>query len=191
MYLSFCASETVNLPVEEQEISIKHYLRQPHRLVNAITEPELMKQLAEELYELKMRPINFMEMYHFQPTVSLKVWAGASGTVYLQSQDCEIKGIEYINDRFSFNLKGKLSPYLNENKTYLKGQADLKVKVELPPALWLTPKPLLELTGNRLLRSILIRIKQKMMSKLIQDYQQWTDHKKEDVINYSLLSSYE
>ncbi len=67
-----------------------------------------------------------------QPTVDFKVWAESSGTIYLQSLGCEIRGVDYINQRFSLNLKGHLSPYQTTNKTYLKGEADLEVIVELP-----------------------------------------------------------
>ena len=185
MNIRFSASEYLEISVEESS-SIKHYLRQPQRLVRAIANPKLMEQLSEELYELKMRPLNFMEIYHFQPTVVLKVWAGASGTVYLSSESCEIRGIDYINERFSLNVKGKLSPCQSNGKAYLKGKADLEVKVELPPPLRLTPKPLLEVAGNGLLKSVLLRIKQRLLSQLLKDYRQWTNSNTEPVISYQL-----
>lgn len=183
MNIFFTASETVTLLVEEKNVSIKHYLRQPQRLVKAITNPKLMQQLSSQLYKLKMRPLNFMDVYHFQPIVVLKVWSGASGTVYLNSEDCEIKGIDYINQRFSLQLKGKLSPQEIDGKTYLKGKADLQVKVDLPPPLWLTPKPFLEITGNSLLKSVLVRIKQKLMSQLLQDYYSFAENEQDVATN--------
>jgi hypothetical protein len=170
MDICFRASETVSLEVKQEIIPIQHYLRQPHRLVKAIADPQLMKHLSADLFQLKMRSLNFLNMYHFQPTVVLKVWSGASGTVYLQSESCEIKGIDYINQRFSLNLKGKLIPQETGGKTYLTGKADLQVKVDLPPPLWLTPKSLLEVTGNGLLKSVLLRIKQQLLSHLLKDY---------------------
>ena len=179
MYIGFTASESVKILVENEEIPIKHYLRQPQRLVKAIANPQLMKQLSADLYELKMRPINFMEMYHFQPIVNLKVWAGRNSTVCLKSASCQIRGIDYINKRFSLQLKGVLYPEQIQGQTYLQGQADLGVKVELPPALVFTPQPLLEVTGNRLLKSVLARIKQRLVSQLLQDYREWTARENE------------
>ncbi len=179
MYIGFTASESVKILVENEEIPIKHYLRQPQRLVKAIANPRLMKQLSADLYELKMRPINFMEMYHFQPIVNLKVWAGRNSTVCLKSASCQIRGIDYINKRFSLQLKGVLYPEQIQGQTYLQGQADLGVKVELPPALVFTPQPLLEVTGNRLLKSVLARIKQRLVSQLLQDYREWTARENE------------
>lgn len=175
MSVSFTASESVKILVENEEIPIKHYLRQPQRLVKTIANPRLTKQLSKDLYELKMRPINFMEMYHFQPIVTLKVWSGRNGTVYLKSENCHIKGIDYINKRFALQLKGVLDPLQINEQTYLQGQADLEVNVDLPPALIFTPRSLLEITGNQLLKSVLGRIKQRLVSQLLSDYRQWAD----------------
>jgi hypothetical protein len=173
MYVRFKATESVQIPIEDEAIPIQHYLRQPQRLVKAIANPQLMQQLSEERYKLRMRPINFIEMYHFQPIVILKVWAGTKGIVYLKSEECEIKGIDYIDRRFSLQLKGILYPEKEQEITFLRGQADLEVKVDLPPALRLTPKPWLEMAGNTLLKSVLVRIKQRLVSQLLKDYRQW------------------
>ena len=173
MHVRFKATESVQILIEEEEIPIQHYLRQPQRLVEAIANPQLMQQLSEEKYKLKMRPINFMEMYHFQPIVILKVWAGTKGMVYLKSEECEIRGVDYIDRRFSLQLKGILYPEGDRGKTSLNGQADLEVKVDLPPALRLTPQPWLEMAGNTLLKSVLVRIKQKLVGQLLKDYRQW------------------
>jgi len=181
MYVSLSATESVQIPVDNQETPIQHYLRQPQRLVGAIAEPQLVKQLSDDAYELKMRPINFMEVYHFQPIVQLKVWSGSNSSVYLKSEGCEVKGIDYINNRFSLKLKGVLYPHEQDGQTVLLGQANLDVGVELPTALMFTPKVFLERAGNKLLKSVLGRIKQKLMTQLVQDYQRWAS--KEAVLN--------
>ncbi|MDJ0595813.1 MAG: DUF1997 domain-containing protein [Pleurocapsa sp. MO_226.B13] len=189
MYVSFRESESVQISVVNEETPIKHYLRQPKRLVRAIADPRLMQQISDDLYELKMRPINFMEMYHFQPIVVLKVWSGSNGSVYLKSEACQIKGIDYINKRFALNLKGVLYPQESQGQTILKGQSDLEVKVELPTALMFTPKAFLEPAGNKLLKSVLSRIKSKLTSQLIQDYRTWaTQETKSESKSKSALS---
>lgn len=176
MNTEFKASETVKIPVEERLIPIQHYLRQPQRVVQAIADPKLMEQLSEERYRLKMRPLNFMDLYKFQPTVVLKVWSGENGVIYLDSQEYDIKGIDVTKHCFYLKVKGQLSPCVINQKTYLKGRADLQVKLQLPPALWITPKPLLEMAGNSLLKSVLLRIKQKLLTQLITDYYHWTHY---------------
>ena len=173
MYVSLSATESVQIPVDNQETPIQYYLRQPQRLVKAIAEPQLVRQISDDTYELKMRPIDFMEIYHFQPIVQLKVWSGSGSSVYLKSEGCQIKGIDYINNRFSLKLKGALYPHEQDGQTVLLGQADLEVGVELPAALMFTPKAFLERAGNKLLKSVLGRIKHKLMTQLVQDYQSW------------------
>lgn len=171
--IRFTSSESVNLSVPQEKTPIQHYLRQPQRLVSAIANPKLMTQLSETRFHLKMRPLNFLDMYQFQPSVILKVVADGEGKVTLTSEHCEILGNDYINDRFGMALKGKLYPVEKRGQVYLQGRADLTVDVDLPPPLWLTPQPMLETTGNGLLKSVLMRIKQKLVYQLIADYRQW------------------
>ena len=188
MYVSFSASESVRISIANEEPPIKHYLRQPKRLVNAISDSQLMKQVADDLYELKMRPINFMEVYHFQPIVLLKVWSGSNGSVYLKSEGCQIEGIDYINKRFSLKLKGVLYPHEANGQTTLEGQSDLEVGVELPAALMFTPKVFLERAGTKLLKSVLGRIKGKLTTQLIQDYRIWASQENSSVSKSNKLS---
>ena len=179
--IRFKASESLALLVKHTPIPIHYYLRQPQRLVKAIADPKLMESLSDHEFRLKMRPLNFMDLYHFQPTVILGVWSNSKGTVFLRSQDCDIRGIDYINDRFSLTLKGKLCPQEKQGKTYLQGQADLIVEVDLPPALRLTPETLLKVTGNSLLKGVLSRIKQRLLNQLLKDYYYWVASQSESL----------
>lgn len=172
MFTRFHASQSVEIPVPQQGVPIQHYLRQPRRLVNALVDPSRLEQLTEDCFRLKMRPLEFM-MLKIQPTVDMRVWAESEGTILLKSVACEIRGVEYINERFHLDLKGCLAPSKNNGVTYLKGKADLKVQVELPPPFWLTPQPILEATGNGLLKSVLLTVKQRLMHQLLLDYRHW------------------
>ncbi len=172
MYRRFFASLPVAIPVPEQPVPIQHYLRQPQRLVKALVDPTRTEQLSQDCFRLKMRPLNFL-MLSVQPIVDMRVWAEPNGTIRLRSNRCEIRGIEYINQRFSLNLAGKLEPRTANGKTILYGRADLEVKVEIPPALWLTPQPIIDGTGNTLLNSVLHTIKQRLTKHLIADYRAW------------------
>lgn len=172
MSTRFSASQAVEIAVPEQPIPIQHYLRQPQRLVNALVDPSRVEHLSAECFRLKMRPLTFMTL-SIQPTVDIRVWAEPNGTICLQSQGCEIRGVEYINQRFALELKGYLSPYELGSKIGLRGNADLEVQVELPPPFWLTPKPILEAAGNGLLKSVLLTIKQRLQHQLLADYYAW------------------
>ncbi|UBF26291.1 DUF1997 domain-containing protein [Kovacikia minuta CCNUW1] len=178
MDIRFTASQSVEMAVANQPVPIQHYLRQPQRLIHSLAASSQIEQLGDELFRLKMRPLSFM-MLSLQPTVDLRVWAEPDGTVNLRSVGCEIRGIQYINQRFALNLVGQLQPCQVNGTTHLKGRADLEVKVELPPALVLTPKPLLETTGNGLLKSVLLTIKQRLMHHLLADYRKWADSERD------------
>lgn len=174
MDIRFTAFQAVEMAVVDQPVPIHHYLRQPQRLVSALAASSQIEQLGDELFRLKMRPLTFM-MLSLQPTVDIRVWTESDGTVHLRSTRCEIRGIEYINQRFALNLFGKLQPTQVNGSTQLKGRADLEVKVELPPALMFTPRPIMETTGNGVLKSVLLTVKQRLMHHLLADYYQWAD----------------
>lgn len=183
MDIQFLASQSVDIPVVEQPVPIQHYLRQPQRLINALAGSSKIELLGNDLFRLKMRPLKFM-LLSLQPTVDMRVWAESDGVVRLQSVRCEIRGVEYINQRFSLNLRGHLqviNQVINDQKeTRLKGKADLEVLVDLPPPLWFTPKSILETTGNGLLKSVLLTIKQRLIYQLLSDYRTWAIAQLED-----------
>ena len=172
MATKFIASQSVEISVPQQPIPIQQYLRQPQRLVNALVDSSRVQNLSNELFRLKMRPIAFMSL-NIQPTVDMRVWATADGTVYLHSVGCEILGFEYVNHRFDLNLQGHLSPHTSENITLLRGNADLQVQIDLPVPFSLTPRSILETSGNGLLKSVLLTIKQRLLHQLIVDYCCW------------------
>jgi len=172
MATKFTASESVEIAVPEQPIPIQHYLRQPQRLVKALVDNSRIEQLSEEVFRLKMRPLSFMSL-SIQPTVDMRVWAESNGIIYLRSLGCEILGFEYINQRFTLNLKGYLSPKEFSTGTRLQGIADLEVLVDFPPPFSFTPKPILEATGNALLKSVLLSVKQRLLNQLLADYRYW------------------
>ena len=188
MYTRFAASQSVEIAVPEQPVPIQHYLRQPQRLVKALVDPSRIEQLDEEVFRLKIRPLSFMTL-SIQPTADLKVWAESNGTVHLRSLACEILGVDYINQRFALNLEGHLSPCDLNGVTILKGKADLEVQVELPLPFSLTPKPIVEATGNALLKSVLLTIKQRLMQQLLADYGNWVSDNQTVISKPSVLPS--
>ncbi len=172
MATQFTACQTVRINVPAQQIPIQHYLRQPQRLVKALTDNSRIHQLSEEVFRLKMRPLTFMSLT-IHPIVDLEVCAESHGTIQLRSLNSQILGFEYINQRWSLNLQGYLSPQESNNITILQGKADLEVEVDIPPPFSFAPQPILEATGNGLLKSILMTIKQRLQHQLLADYQHW------------------
>ena len=172
MQVKFSASQSIVIDVPEESVPLRHYLRQPHRLMHALTEPKRVKRLSEDSFRLTMRSRQFL-MLSFQPVVDLKVWSEPNGTVHVESIGCEIRGVDYINERFNLELEGQLCPRNTSHQTQLIGVGDLNVEVELPPLFWMTPQPILETAGQSLLQGILLTFKQRLGHQLIADYRQW------------------
>ena len=180
--VKFTAARSVDIAVPQQPIPIGHYLRQPHRLVRSLVDPDRIRQVSEDEFCLTMRTLSFFG-FDLQPTVFLRVWTEVDGTVRVVSTNCEIRGIDYIDRRFSLHLSGKLSPYDKQGQTYLGGSADLEVQVDLPPPLNLMPQAIIESAGNSLLKSILNSFKQRLMNQLLADYAIWANTNAQD--NYA------
>lgn len=180
MEICFNACQAVEMAVPRQPIPIQHYLRQPQRVVNALAATSRIEPLGNDRFRLTMRPLTFM-MFTIQPTVEMHVWADSDGTIHVRSTHCEVRGFDYVNQRFHLNLEGRLQPQVLNGSDHLHGKADLEVRVALPPALMFTPRPLLEATGNGLLKSVLLTIKQRLMHHLLSDYCAWAGSRSTEV----------
>jgi Protein of unknown function (DUF1997) len=172
--VKFTANRSVEIAVPTHSIPIQHYLRQPHRLVRSLVDPNRIQQISDDEFCLTMRTLSFLG-FDLQPTVYLRVWAEADGTVRIVSTKCEIRGIDYIDRRFSLDLIGELSPRQHQGQTDLEGYADLQIQVELPPPLSFMPRSIVESAGNSLLKSILSTFEQRLMHQLLGDYVAWAN----------------
>lgn len=180
MVAEFHASESVSISVPLHSVPIAHYLRQPQRLVNAITAKSRVEALEDRptqeghrFFRMKMQPLNFLHL-KIQPMVDMDVWADANGTVYLRSIHTQIRGTDWIDQRFALKLAGKITPNTDRRgRTKLIGRVDLKVNVVMPPIFSLTPPIVIEVTGNSLLKSVLVAMKQRLMQRLVADYVVW------------------
>jgi hypothetical protein len=170
--VTFTADRSVEIAVPKQPIPIQHYLRQPHRLVRSLVDPHRIEQVGDDEFCLKMRTLSFFG-FELQPTVYLRVWTEVDGTVRIVSTNCEIRGIDYIDRRFSLELIGELAPHERQGRTYLTGIADLEVRVELPPPVSFMPRSIVESAGNSLLKGILNSFKQRLLNQLLADYVAW------------------
>lgn len=177
MNIDFIAKDSINLSIEEEKIPLSHYLQHPQRVIQAIANTSPLESLSETHFRLKISPLNFLDLYQFQPIVLIKAWSSPHGHFYIHSEDCHLQGLELFQDRFTFTLKGLLESSLNPEKTALKGQVKLSISIDLPPPLLLTPYPLLQQAGNTLLASILAGIKNRLGQYLLTDYYHWSNLK--------------
>lgn len=184
----FEAEQSVEFWVENQSIALHHYLKQPQRLVGALVDTSQVEILAPELFRLKMRPMRFL-MLSVQPVVDMRVWSREHSCVCLRSTGCQIRGWEYVGERFSLNLEGFLQSEPQGSQTRLKGRAYLQVEVDLPLALALTPKPMIEVAGNSLLKGVLQTMKQRLCWRLVSDYHRWCADRQATAIVTETLSN--
>jgi hypothetical protein len=180
MVAEFHASESVSISVPLHSVPISHYLRQTQRLVNAITAKFRVEELEDRptpeghrFFRMKMQSLSFLHV-KIQPTVDIKVWADANSTVHLRSIRTQIRGTDWIDQRFALRLAGKITPNIDRHgRTKLVGKVDLKVSVAMPPIFSLTPSIVIEVAGNSLLKSVLVAMKQRLMQRLVADYVIW------------------
>ncbi|NET28224.1 DUF1997 domain-containing protein [Okeania sp. SIO1I7] len=181
MYNNFFASQSVNIPVPEQSISIHSYLSQPQRIVEVLADPNCIDKLTNDTYRLKMKPLKFF-MLKIEPIIDMKIVTTSEGVVKLKSVGCKLKGIEMINEHFQLNLNGTMQPTKIHKKTILEGKVELALQIFLPAPFNKIPKSILLSTGNNLLGSILLKMKKGLMNKLLLDYSNWANSEERNLL---------
>jgi hypothetical protein len=171
MLTQFTASQMIELRVTEAPLPIEAYLADPARLVYALVEPDRVSCLPNGQFRVVVRSLSFLGL-SLEAIVTLAIRFDGEA-VQLRSVACEIRGIEFVNHRFELNLDGQLAVLRSRQSVKLWGKADLQVRVDVPPPFSLTPPPILEMTGNALLKNVLATIQQRIKRQLLLDYQNW------------------
>lgn len=172
---NFRTTKALKMLIPNESVPVEHYLRQPQRLIHAITDPKRVERLEESIYRLSLRPLSFLGI-RIEPTADLRVWSQADGTLRLQSVACRVKGpdyLSYVNDSFSMSLEGILQPKQLAGGTELNGQAHLAVQVELPAPIKFMPDAMLDSAGRTFLSGILATIQHRIERQLAEDYRDW------------------
>lgn len=167
----FSASQSVSISVPQQPRSIESYLSEPQRLVYALVDQSQVETLSPTLFRLRMKAIRFFNI-SVRPVCDIEVWL-EENTVRLSSDRCQVEEYDVFNESFALNLQGYLVVQSTPKGKKLRGQANLRVDVDLPPVLSFTPKTLVSRTGSSILNGILITMKQRLMRQLIKDYSAW------------------
>ncbi len=179
--LILSSSESINLSIPNQSVPLRHYLQQPHRLVGSLASSNQVVSLGNKRFRLYLNTIVFFA-FRVQPIVDLEIINADDDRLYVRSIACEIRGNDFVNQHFNLSLSGHLKYATQTRATRLMGQADLKISVGIPPVLDLVPKTLLEKTGNHILRSILMTMKQRIIHNLATDYRRWSEAQKAEDI---------
>ena len=175
----FSAAQFAELPVPTvppcappDRQSLETYLGQSQRVVKTMAQGAQWEALGDQRFRLALRSLSIFGLT-FEPTVDLKVWLDGDGVLRLRSLGCELVGIDYLNQKFSLQLFGRLRVVEQEGQLYLKGVADLGVRLILPAPISYLPETVIQPAGNSLLDSVLKTIHQRLCEHLIADYQEW------------------
>ena len=171
--LRLSTKQFLKMQVERKPVPLHHYLKQPRRLVHALMNPSQVEELGEGTFRFHLKGIQFL-MINIRPVVDLHIDVSQDRVLKVQAIDCKIYGSEVIDQRFDLSLSGVLQLTDRKAITQLSGHADLAIEVTLPPVLQFTPRPILEATGNQILKGILMTMKQRLMRQLAADYDRWS-----------------
>lgn len=171
--LRLSAQQSVEMQIAQRSVPLRHYLKQPRRLVNALMNPSQVEDLGSNTFRFHLRGFQFL-MLSIRPVVDLHIDVSQEQLLKVQSVNCKIQGNEYINRQFSLNLSGVLELVDRQAVTDVIGNVDLAIAVGLPPMLQATPSALIESTGNQILKGILVTMKQRLTRQLAADYERWS-----------------
>ncbi len=173
METRFSARQSVEIAVPELAQPIAAYLRQGDRIVYALAGNGEILPLGADIYQLRLRPLGLLSLT-LQPIVDIQVWTDEADTLHVQSVNYQILGLEALgNPNFELRLEGQLYPIHIRRQLKLQGHVNLNVQVNVPKPISLTPRPILETTGNTVMNSVLATMKQRLMKNLVADYQSW------------------
>jgi hypothetical protein len=182
----FKARQSVDMMVPPAAVPIEAYLRQSARIVQALgntgantgANTGSVEPLGGELFRLKLKPLKFFTLL-LQPIVDMRVWVDGDDLLRVQSVGCEILGLgDFDQQHFELNLSGEMYPMLVQGRMKLLGEVSLRVNVDMPMPIALTPKPVLETTGSAIMLGVLSTMKQRLTKNLVTDYQEWANQER-------------
>lgn len=165
------ASQSVEIAISPAPQPIQQYLSNTDRLVYSLADPSQITVLGDHKFEFRMQSIKFL-MLTLEPVAEIEIYPNEDNEVIIYSDSCRLQNQAALNRRFSFQLQGWLAA--RPDNSGVSGNAQLDINIDLPPAFRLTPRNLLESTGNAILSGILAAIKQRLQNRLIHDYRGWS-----------------
>ena len=165
-------TQTVELRVPPQRFPIEDYLRTPDRFVQTLAPADRLQRIDTERYRLEIPAFSMLTLT-ICPIVDLAVWVDDDQKVQIESVAFEMRGMEGLKDRFDFKLIGELYPIHTHKDVLMRGNALLRIDLELPSPFSMMPKSVVEGAGNTVLKASLGAVKSQMLKELVRDYQAW------------------
>ncbi len=171
--LRLITTQAVELRVPPQAFSIEDYLRSPDRLMRTLAPAENLQLVETDRYRLTISPISVLSLT-ITPIVDMNVWLDSGQKVQIESVAFKMQGLETLRDRFDFKLLGELYPVHTPKEVLLRGNALLRIDLNLPMPFSVMPQSVVEGAGNAVLNATLGAIKGRMLQNLVRDYEQWS-----------------
>ena len=169
-------TQTVELRVPPQQFPIEDYLRIPDRFVQTLAPANRLQRIDAERYRLEIPAFSMLTLT-ICPIVDLAVWVDKDQKVQIESVAFEMRGMEGLKDRFDFKLIGELYPVHTPKDVLVRGNALLRIDLDLPKPFSIMPKSVVEGAGNTMLKASLGAVKGQMLKELVRDYQAWASER--------------
>ncbi len=177
MATCFSAQQECRVDLKGSWDQVQEFLREPRHLTAALLNQGQVRQLDRERFEVRMNWIGALGI-QVRPIVDLQIQTSDRGEVYLQAIGCRIEGNDWIDKHFDLAFEGSLRPLeisaqsVNPiaPKVSMCGWARLKVCLELPPLLSLTPPPVVETVGSTIVNGVLMTIRHSLCRQLPQSF---------------------
>lgn len=170
MATCFSAQQTCRVELKGSWDQVQDFLQDPRHLTAALLNQGQVRQLDRERFEVQMHWIGGLGV-QVRPVVRLQIQTSERGEVYLQAIGCRIEGNEWIDEHFDLAFEGSLTPLQIpaqsvDGGVIMSGWARLKVCLELPPLLALTPAPMVETVGSTIVNGVLMTIRHSLCRRL-------------------------
>ncbi len=171
---TFNARQVTTLSLAGSLDRVGLFLSDPRHLVEALLDPQCVRQLEAGRFSVRMSPIQALSV-QITPEVELEILTDAQARVLLNAVGCRIHGNDWIDRNFDLSFEGCLSPHGLEtlDGVELVGDANLEVSIGMPPLLQFTPKSIVEGIGNTIAKGVLTTIERSLRRQLPARFQQW------------------
>ncbi|MCO5590866.1 hypothetical protein L7F22_044841 [Adiantum nelumboides] len=190
---SFSSSLGTDLPLRQHpNVSFQSYLQDRQRIFEALfPDKKRAEKLNDKEWRIYMLPLDFfflsvnpvidMQIIVQAPNLGLPVVVSkeVDKVLSLEATRWELRGLDYVlkQSDFVLSVKGVLFSEKRGVSSRLRGHLKMSVSLVIPSSLALIPEEVIKSVGEAVLTRLLESMKQKVNSKLLEDYKAYAQEK--------------